>query len=179
MEAALGWLGDIVRWIGTLFPRLTNIRSTHGAVKFKHGRAVAIGPGLVWHWPITTDLHIVPTARRTLQLAAQTVTGASGWPVVVAAIVVYRIVDVVAACGGNYEIRATIEDTAQRHLFEATDGTLSERGHEEISALVTGACADDLSEHGVDIERVALIQRAAALPIKTFADWAHANEDEA
>jgi hypothetical protein len=38
MEAALGWLGDIVQAILMLFPRLLIVRTTHEVVKRIKGR---------------------------------------------------------------------------------------------------------------------------------------------
>lgn len=178
MTSALGWLGDIAQWVGSLFPRLRNIRSTHGAVKFKHGKAVPVRPGLVWYWPITTDLEVVPVARRTMQLAAQVITCADGWPIAVVAIVMYRITDVVAAVAGNYKIRPTIEDRAQSVVFAEASGKDIGIDLAELSRAVKAGCVEDLGRHGVEIEDVKIIQWSRVLPFKRFGDWSHANTDD-
>lgn len=178
MNSALGWLGDIARWFGQLMPRLYNIRKTHAAVKFKHGQAVAVSPGLTIYWPITTDLHVIPVNRRTMELATQSLTAKNGIPIAVGAVVIYRIVDVVAAVSDNFRIRSTIEDTAQSAVFQRCSGKDIDTDTQALELDMKATCMETLSIHGVEIEAVKIIQWSYVLPFKNFNDWSHSNEEK-
>jgi regulator of protease activity HflC (stomatin/prohibitin superfamily) len=95
METALGWLGDVFRFLLSLVPRLLIVRATHRAVKFARGKhARVLLPGLHFYWPLVTEVEIVPVIRQTVDLVPQYLTTADGAPVAVSGIVVYEVDDV-------------------------------------------------------------------------------------
>src|SRR5688572_16869595 len=129
MEGALGWIGQIVEWLGRFVPRLLIVRSTHGGVKWRSGaQPVPMGPGLHVYWPLVTDVEVIVTARQTDNLATQVLTTKDGQRVVVGVVVVYRIADVVQAIGErNWDHASTIADVTQAAIVSVIAGaTLAE-----------------------------------------------------
>lgn len=104
MDAALGWIGAIIEWIGKFFPRFATLEMNQGALKtegfflpprfrrFKDDcRITVMGPGLHWWWPATTTFERYPTAYQTDNLPSQTIETPDGATVTVGGMISYRI----------------------------------------------------------------------------------------
>ena len=113
MDAALGWIGQIAKWLGQFFPRWVIILTTHGGCKFVRGhRVVPLAPG--WHlfWPLTTEVLLYPTARQAADLRTQTIMTTDGKTLVVGGLIVYEIKDVAAILAHTWDPEQTIKDIA-------------------------------------------------------------------
>jgi regulator of protease activity HflC (stomatin/prohibitin superfamily) len=94
MDAALGWIGEIVRGLLRFFPRVEIVDTTQAGVKFVKGKHVKpFGPGLLVYWPLVTELKFYPTARQPLNLPSQTLQTKDGKTVAVGGAVEYRVPD--------------------------------------------------------------------------------------
>lgn len=119
MDAALGWIGQIVSWLGQFFPRWVIIRTTHGGVKFIRGKKViALEPGIHWFWPATTELMTYPTARQAADLRTQTLMTTDGNTLVVGGLIVYEIKDIVAILANTYDADQTVKDIAMSAIHD-------------------------------------------------------------
>jgi regulator of protease activity HflC (stomatin/prohibitin superfamily) len=120
MAGAFAWIGQIVEWFGQFFPRWILVRTTHGAVKFVRGwKTSPLGPGLHFYWPATTEILVYPTARQAVDLRTQTVMTTDGKVFVVGGLIVYEVVDIVAALAKTYDTDATIKDVAMSAFHDA------------------------------------------------------------
>lgn len=121
MESALAWIGHLADWIGRFFPRLKIVPTTHGWVKFVRGSKVVSGKaGLVWYWPLVTELKIYPTARASINLKAQTLTTSEPDPatILVEAMIVYAIEDIEKIAAYTWEPDETIADISISGVHE-------------------------------------------------------------
>lgn len=113
MEGALAWISELVQWVGRFVPRWVIVDTTKGAVKFVRGRRVqALGPGLWWYWPATTNLTIYPTARQAVDLRTQTIVTKDDRSIAAGALIVYEIVDIEAIVARTYDPEETVRDVA-------------------------------------------------------------------
>lgn len=107
MDSALGWIGQIVAWLGQFFPRFTTLDMTQGAVKtegfflpprlrrYKDSvRITSCGPGLHWWWPATTIWEVYPTTFQTDNLPSQTIETSDGEAVTVGGMISYCVSDI-------------------------------------------------------------------------------------
>jgi regulator of protease activity HflC (stomatin/prohibitin superfamily) len=119
MDAALGWIGHIVSWFGAFIPRWTIIRTTHGGCKFVRGsKVIALGPGLHFYWPVTTELLTYPTARQAADLRTQTLMTTDGKTLVVGGLIVYEIKDIEAILAHTWDPEQTVKDIALSAIHE-------------------------------------------------------------
>ena len=180
MESLLGLIGQFMEAILSVIPRLTIIRATHKAVKWKCGKnPVAVQPGLNIYWPVVTELDLQVTARQTLSIATQHLVTADGVSVAIGAYVVYTIKDVVLAIGEkNYDVDDTISDLAQAALVEEItsldydellEGIQGGRESDVYQAL-TQNLNEDLSEYGVSVERAGLTDFAKCRVYRLLSD---------
>lgn len=173
MEGALAWLGHIIEWFGSLIPRLRVVRSTHGGVRFRHGKdAQPIKPGLRVYWPIVTELDILPVVRQTHNLPSQSLTTKDDKTIVVSGVVVYEIRDVVSALAKNWDISDTINDITMCAITQV----ITSHDYAYILENITGSVQNDLTHvtrrklksYGIRVYRTALTDFSRALVIKNL-----------
>lgn len=119
MDAALGWIGELVRVIASVFPRLVLVRKTEGAVKFVRDKAKVIGPGLHLWWPVTTEVVVQPVVRQVIELPAQTLLTSDRVAVVAGGVVIYKIDDLHAYLVDNYDAGESLVEAAQTGIRKA------------------------------------------------------------
>ena len=177
METAFGWLGQIFDALLQFVPRITIVRNTHAAVKWKpFGKVVAIEGGRrTFYWPLVTEIDQIVVARQTDTLPPQVLTTKDGKAVAVGAFMVYRISDVVKAIGEkNWDVESTVrditmasitEEVASRGLNQILD-TMSGEGN--FHEILTSNCRKQLRQFGVYVERVGLTDFAECKVHKVF-----------
>lgn len=169
---ALDWIGQIADWLGRFIPRWVIVETTHGAVKFVKGaQVVALGPGVHWFWPITTEFVAYPTARQATDLRAQTLCTTDDRSIVVGGMVVYEITDIEAIVARTYEPDDTIRDIAlsaihdvccQKSWAELKDAQRKGDLDKELKREV----AKELSRFGVKVLKTTLTDLAPCKVLK-------------
>jgi regulator of protease activity HflC (stomatin/prohibitin superfamily) len=164
MESAFAWLNQLFQAIYQFFPRILIVRATHGAVKWVRGKkVVALGPGLHFYWPLTTDVEVIVTARQTLAIPDQVMTTKDAKKVVVKTLVVYRIPDVVRAIGKlNWDVDTTINDLTQSAVIRVIATHTSEEimqgiAGESLTTTLTHEVRKELRQFGVHVNRCKLV----------------------
>jgi len=115
---------------------------THVLVIF-WGKLVSVHttPGLHWYWPFGRTLRTLPTSTQTLDIKKSTVVDRNGNPIVVAAIVTFKLVNTVKAALDvkNYEdflerqAVTVLKRVCSLYPYEATDGKSLQSESEEVS----------------------------------------------
>lgn len=159
MDAALGWLGDLVRWLANIVPRLVLIRATHGAVKFVRAKTVKIGPGLHVFWPITTEIEIVPVVRQVLNLDQQVLETKDGKTVIADGVVVYVVIDLHKFLVENFNADDNLKELAGAALRDAILSLTFEEinsGRVKLDHRLTKRAREALENFGVEVESMKL-----------------------
>lgn len=169
---ALDWIGQIADWIGRFIPRWEIVDTTQAAVKFVKGaRVVALGPGIHWFWPITTEFVKYPVARQATDLRAQTLCTTDDKSIVVGGMVVYEITDVEAIVARTYEPDDTIRDIA----LSAIHDVCSQKSWDELRAAQRAGeldkelrreVAKELGKFGVKVLKTTLTDLAPCRVLK-------------
>lgn len=162
-----------MQWIAKLIPHIYIVRATHAGVKFKHGNeALEIKPGIGWYWPIVTEVDIIPVARQTHNLPTQALMTKDGRKVVVSGVVVYKIRDIVATMGRNWDVSDTINDITMCAITQViTTHNLQyimEHITDDIQNKLTKETRRKLKMYGVQVYRTALTDFCTALVIKNI-----------
>lgn len=157
MEAALGWIGELVSWLVSWFPCLGICRKTHGGVKFVRGKKIVrIEPGLFWHWPITTEIEMIVVVRQTLALSAQRLTTLDDQVISIAVVVLYRVEDVVKALVDSADYDDMAEDVAGQSVADIvadSDYTALRTKQREMENAMTRRLRTDLRPFGLYVEK--------------------------
>lgn len=123
METAFGWLGRIMEFIGAFFPRLVIVKSTHGGVAFVRGRNPRlIRPGLIFYWPLWTEVILYPIVRQSLNLPSQTVTTKDGKTITISTVIVYEVADILKALTVQWDLNETLRDISMAAVREYAQG---------------------------------------------------------
>jgi len=166
MDSALGWLGDLARWLAAWVPRLLIVRATHGGVAFVHGRRVRVlRPGLRVYWPLVTEVDTCPVVRQVLNLPTQTLMTADGHAVVASGIVVYSVADVEAFLARNFDGDQAVADlalAALRKVVVSQALAQLQAGRRSVDGLLTREARRVLGDLGCDVEAVRLTDFAQA-----------------
>lgn len=171
MDAALGWIGDLIYWVSRIFPRLLHVVSTRRVVFFVRSGTVEKGPGLHVFWPVWTKPVTYPVVRQVLDLPEQKVTTSDGQSVVVDGVVTYSIADLSTFLAQNYEAEDSITDLACVGVQTAITGRSfseiqTDRADEgrtlALETRLRRDVAEALAPFGVEVERVRLAQFAKA-----------------
>lgn len=166
MEPIFGLFSQVLEAMLSVVPRLTIIRATHNAVKWKRGKHPRpVKPGLTMWWPLITEMDQIVVARQTLNLPTQTLMTRDKKQIIVGAFVVYNIKDAVQAIGErNWDVESTVGDITQAAIVEEiTKRTLDDLltgisgGREsELNRELTENCRGQLRQFGVHVGRCGL-----------------------
>ncbi len=180
---ALDWLGDLINALSLVIPRLVLIRRTHAGVVFCRDQVRPLKPGLHIYWPIWSEVQKICTVRQTLNLSYQCLISKDLESVVVAAIVVYRIDNAVAALTETDNIQDTIHDVAMNALRRVVNGCTFSEIHtnkrettsdkkQSIDSLLRQRLQVDLASYGVVVERAFLSDISRPLFVRLLGDIA-------
>lgn len=159
MDQALGWLGDLVRWVANLFPRIAHVKATHRAVKFVRAEAREIGAGLHVWWPITTEIEVSPVVRQVLGLNQQVLETKDGQTVIADGVLVYTVVDLFKFLVENFNADDNVRELAETALREAILSLTFEEinsGRVKLDRRLTQRASEALESFGVGVESLKL-----------------------
>src|SRR5688500_6888322 len=101
MESAFSWIGRLAEWFGQFFPRWAVIHPTKAVVKvvgwsfryrkYPGSRFVVQRSGIVFWWPVTTELCPWPVVEQTDTLPAQTIETTDEKIYIVAGAITYAV----------------------------------------------------------------------------------------
>jgi len=159
MDAALGWIGDFIRYLARLVPRLQLVRVTERAVKFTKAKAREVGPGLHWWWPVTTEMDVYPVVRQIVSLEQQMIQTTEGKTIVVDGVVVYTIENLYKFCVENHDAEENMAELAQAGMRKAVlttpIGQIND-GRAKFDNKLTAEAQKSLKGFGVAVEAMRL-----------------------
>lgn len=158
------WLNELMVWLGRWVPRVLLVKAGEAALWCgPKGRARELLPGLYVYWPITTDVTVLSTKRRTIEMCGQ-INGRE----VVALVVTWRITSARAILTWNSPA-ANIDDRSAAAV-----------ARHYRADVVTAALADavlldlrrEFGPSGINIEMADVAQRAPIRALRLMNDWA-------
>lgn len=166
---SLSWLSDLIYTISYIFPRLTLVDATHEGVLFTRGNATAVKPGLVWYWPVWSEIMTYPVKRQTIDLFTQTLVTQDRHQIIVATSVVFEITDIYKALVDTYDLEDTIRDTAQgavKNVIMTQSFNSLHDNSEEIDETLTEQIKSDLEPYGIEVIKAFLTDFSDTLVLR-------------
>lgn len=161
MDAALGWIGDLVRALAQFVPRLQLVRATDRCVKFTGPRTREVGPGLHWWWPLVTEMEIHPVVRQVKSLPEQKLETRDAVTVMVDAVLIFSIDDLHTFIVKNYEAEDSLEEVAQEAVLTVIGEMSMEQlrtpeMRKRVNQRLTSEAKKALKGFGVSTEKLRL-----------------------
>ena len=155
----IGWLGNLVDWTLSWFPRMIVLPSDEVAVKQVGGQApVRLDPGIHWIVPAITDVTGVHTSVCVMGIRSLALETQDGIAVQVGGVLVYRVSDPVAYITKNYEAEAGIEEVAMAGFREAVQCStweeLVDENETSFDHILPARVADALDRFGIEVLNV-------------------------
>jgi hypothetical protein len=177
MTNALAWLNDLVQWLGRWIPRIVLIHPTHKGVRFgPKGGALAVGPGLVFYWPITHDLIQVPITTQSIQLNGQCLNIDSNATVPKVALctlnVQFSITDAVKASTRVLHFPALIMNRAQSIAAVHWKGDTADK---KWIAAAAEQLEQEMVKYGIQIHALDIAGIGIGVALKNISDWSYAD----
>ena len=162
MDAALGWIGEIIEWLGQWVPRWLVITPQDRAIKFVRGKKTRVlEPGVRWYWPPFTEVDgpfpvtWQPMATSTLHLMDKDNT-----PVSAQGFIVFRVVDPVKYRVDHHAAEDCIDDVvgaAIRDVITSKSVKEVQGNHRRTTdTALTRTAAQALEDFGVEVRHVRL-----------------------
>lgn len=163
--SGLAWLNELMLWLGKWFPRPLLIKAGHVGVWFSLGGAVkTLEPGLYVYWPITTDVTVVSTRRRTFEIASQLCDLEA-----VSLTVAFTIANPQAVLLAFGDVFSQLDDRTQAALSASYEAT-TDNG--TLAGKVKAQLCEQFTTMGVTIHSVDVVGRGRVIPLKNLNDWA-------
>ena len=113
MNEAFAFIHEFVTWIASFIPHIGICATTHGGVRFRRGKKVrVIKPGLYVWMPICTEIKIICTVAKPIDLPSQALTSQDMKSIAVSITLTAEIEDVFKACTETEDVNNTIMDIA-------------------------------------------------------------------
>jgi len=180
VDAALGWIGAIIEWLGKFIPRQVIVDSTRGALKWVNPlrfpwrdaeqtqqRIVVLSSGRHWYWPWTTKFEDWPVARTTRPLPTQDITTTDDRVVTVTGMLTFEVADLELLLAHTEDPNDAIRDIAGMAVHEV----LAEASYEHVmrgnlGRRLKGAAERALRPYGVRVLELTFHSRTPATVVR-------------
>lgn len=169
---AFEWLSQLVEWLGRFFPRWIILNTTEGAVKFVRGaKAIPLGPGLHWYWPVTTTYVEYPMAFQADRLPTQTIVTTDDKTVVIGSMISYSVIDILPLVAHTHDAMRTVYNLAMTAVHDVCcrmswEELKDEQRRGTLDTKLKNAAQKLLKDYGVKVEQLMLIDLAPARVLK-------------
>jgi len=153
----------MLEWIPAFFdkatafcPRFAKVPPTDRMVKWSRCKQGTLhGPGIVWYWPLVTDVQPIDVRWKSLVTCVQTITLADGTTVSARTLTRWKPKDALKCVIEEEDFADTVAETAQSVLVDVL-GPIHREHLQKGSALnatLTMAMREELVDIGVDVKK--------------------------
>ena len=182
MDLALGWIGKLFEFFGSLFPRLLIVEATHGGVIFIRGKNIkTISAGLHLYWPFWSKVALLPTVRQPVNLPTQALTTKDGKRVVVGGIVRFRIGSITRAITKTWDLDQIIVDESLgvfSDYITSQDFLTVQNDRPKVAKELTEKLKEKLSYYGVLPIEAKLTDFCQCITLNHVGNWMSARAGE-
>lgn len=155
MDAALGWVGDLARYLAQLLPRWVHVAETEQAVMFRRGGHVLRRPGVHFYWPLWTQVTVHPVVRQVVAVPPQGLVTLDERAVVVDAVLTFSICDLERFLVDNYDAEESLGDVAQAAVRRAVCSQsfpAIQEARAQLDKVLTREATKVMRPFGVEVE---------------------------
>ncbi len=153
----------MLEWIPAFFdkatafcPRFAKVAPTTRMVKWSRCRTGKLhGPGIVWYWPLVTEVEYIDIRWKSLVTHVQTITLSDGTTVSARTLTRWKPSNALSCVTQEEDYADTVAETAQSVLVDVL-GPIPRSMLQESKALnttLTMAMREEMVEIGVDVKK--------------------------
>ena len=137
MESAFAWLDRILTFVGRFIPQPYIIKVTERTVLFRFGKRIILkGPGLHWHWPITSPIETMEVVEQAREFNPAVLTTKDCRTVAVGFTLLYEIEDLIVALTKTDSVLQTVGELGEAAIASVIashtfDELLAEIGNQD------------------------------------------------
>tara|TARA_R110002167_G_scaffold89203_1_gene240628 strand:- start:5685 stop:6245 length:561 start_codon:yes stop_codon:yes gene_type:complete len=172
-------IGEVIRAILKVIPRLVLVRSTHAGVKFRFGSRVLkidstngiLKTGLHVTWPLVTEYELIPVVRQAIELPAQYLTTKDGTTIAVSGTLVFEVSDIIKALTETSDFEDDLATIAAAHIKKSLMNFSFQQiqeGSDEVDKKLTREMRSALRFAGVKVLEVCLSDFSKTRVISLF-----------
>lgn len=150
----LDWIVAFLDTLTCWIPRLHKCPPTHRIIKWAAcGEGKECGPGLIWYWPVVTEIEECDIRWESTVTTVQSITMIDGKTVSARVLVVWRPDDVLFAVGENRDYSDRVAETAQSVLVDVLGSLPSETLSQVkvLNATLTMSVKKEMDEMGIQV----------------------------
>lgn len=167
------WLSAIVHFFTAWCPRFHRVPPTHRLVKWSRCRTGTLhGPGIVWYWPLLTEIEDVDIRFKSCVSHVQSITLSDGTPVSARAMTLWKPNNPLQAIEENEDYADRVAETALSCVVDVLSPMPKEMLC-ELSALnqaLTDETRTQLDECGIEVKRCKFTELVVARPFRLIND---------
>lgn len=149
------WIPELLNRLTAFIPRFHKIPPTYRMVKWSRCRAGTIhGPGLVWFWPLVTEVEEVDVRWQSTVTHTQSLTLKDGTPVSARFLAVWRVSEPLVAVGENTDYSDRAAEVSQSCVVDVLGVSQNEMIQDVsiLNMLMTVAVREALGEIGIEVK---------------------------
>lgn len=153
----------MLEWLSMFFgkatawcPRFHKVPPTHRLVKWVYcGKGTLHGPGIVWYWPLVTEVEEIDVRWKSMITHVQTVTLSDGVTVSARTLTRWRPVDPLKCVTSEEDYADTVAETAQSVLVDVLSPCPYNMLKESVAlnTTLTLAMKKEMADIGVEIKK--------------------------
>lgn len=152
----LDWIPAFADKITAIVPRFAKVAPTDRMVKWSRcGDATIHGPGLVWYWPLVTEVQQTDIRWQSMVTSVQTVTLSDGTSVSARTLTRWKPADLLTAINSEADYSDTVAETAQAvlvNVLSSVDRSFLQQT-KSLSVALTLELQSELRDLGIRVQK--------------------------
>lgn len=167
------WLVSLVKFLTAWIPQYEKVPPTFRMVKWSRCREGSLhGPGIVWYWPMVTEIDHVDIRWKSCVTHVQSITMSDGTQVSVRAMTLWRPSDPLKAVQENEDHADRVAETSLCCVVDVLNPLTKDLLCEGrvLNEALTQETRTQLAECGIEILRSKFTELAIARPLRLIND---------
>lgn len=163
------WIAQFFDKILLVVPKMIRVTPTHDLVKWPFCReAIVCGPGIIWYWPLFSEVQLVDIRWQSTLCYLQTITMRDGTTITARALCIWRVDDPATAVVEN----ADYGDRTSELTQSIVANLLASVGKDQLitvaalNATLSMDCKQQMREVGIEVKECMFTELAVTKTIR-------------
>ena len=163
------WITQVFDKLLLIVPKMVRVTPTHDMVKWPFCReAVVCGPGIIWYWPLFTEVQLVDIRWQSTLCYLQTITMRDGTTVTARALCIWRVDDPITSVVDNADYADRTAELTQSIVANLLASVTREQlvTVAALNAALSMECRQQMREVGIQVKDCMFTELAVTKTIR-------------